>query len=107
MANEYAARTVFAFLVNAAGALMVFVYPLICLSQIRLRRELERTNVPEPALKMWLFPWASYAAIAGMVAVLVAMAATQGLASQFYVSVFALVIAVGACSLIQRQRPQS
>lgn len=77
MANEYAHKTVFAFLVNAAGALIVFVYMLICLAQIRLRRQRERAGATEPALKMWLFPWASYVAIGGMVAVLVAMAATR------------------------------
>src|SRR5205823_11067821 len=66
-------QTVFAFLVNASGALSVFVYIIIAAAHIRLRREREARGVPEPALTMWLFPWASYAAILGMVAVLAAM----------------------------------
>jgi GABA permease len=56
---------------------------------------------------MWWFPWASYGAIAGMTMVLIAMALTPALASQFYVSVLALVIAVGACFLVQRGRRES
>jgi GABA permease len=107
MANELAPKTVFAFLVNAAGALIVFVYILICLAQIRLRRQRQRQGTPEPALRMWLFPWASYAAIIGMVAVLVAMAITPDTASQFYVSVLALLIAAGACLIVQRRRRES
>src|SRR5205814_6526585 len=60
-------QTVFAFLVNASGALSVFVYIIIAAAHIRLRREREARGVPEPALTMWLFPWASYSAILGMV----------------------------------------
>src|SRR5437870_2319408 len=58
-------QTVFAFLVNASGALMVFVYMIVAVAHFRLRRERERAGVPAPALTMWLFPWASYAAIGG------------------------------------------
>jgi len=107
VANELAPKTVFAFLVNAAGALIVFVYLLICMAQIRLRRQRQRQGTPEPSLQMWFFPWASYAAIVGMVAVLVAMAITPDTASQFYVSVLALLIAAGACFLVQHRRRQS
>jgi GABA permease len=107
MANVWAPAAVFAFLVNASGALIVFVYLLICLAQIRLRRRGERNGRPIPSLPMWWFPWASYAAILGMVAVLAAMAATPTLASQFDVSALALLIAAIACFLVQRRRRQS
>jgi GABA permease len=107
LANAFAPKQVFAFLINAAGALIVFVYLLICLAQIRLRRQRQRAGRPEPALQMWWFPWASYAAIAGMIAVLVAMAVTADTKSQFYVSVLALAIAALACFLVQRRRRQS
>jgi len=107
LANVFAPTTVFAFLVNASGALMVFVYLMICMSQIRLRRARERAGVPEPTLRMWWFPWASYVSIAGMVAVMVAMAATPALATQFYVSALALVIAVGACFVVRQRRRKS
>lgn len=103
IAETQAPQAVFAFLVNASGALIVFVYMMVILAQIRLRRERERTGVPEPAVQMWLFPWASYAAIAGMVTVLVAMAFT-GMAKDLYASLATLVIAFVAYFLVRALR---
>ncbi len=49
-----------------------------------------------PAVTMWLFPYLSYAAIAGMGGVLIAMAFTPGLQKDFYFSCITLVVAVSA-----------
>jgi GABA permease len=98
-------QTVFAFLVNASGALIVFVYMIIAFAQIRLRREREASGAPAPALSMWLFPWASYAAIAGMAAVLVAMAFTPGeMSSELWSSVLTLVLAAVAFLVVDGRR---
>jgi len=91
---------VFAFLVNASGALIVFIYIIIAIAQIRLRKAREGAGGPQPALQMWLFPWASYAAIAGMLAVLIAMAVTPARAKEFYVSVLALAVVSAACWVV-------
>jgi|SRR6185437_11287068 len=96
--------TVFAFLVNASGALMVFVYMMVTFAQIRLRRERERTGGAVPAVQMWLFPWASYAAIVAMVAILIAMASTEGQAKDLYVSLGTLVVAFLAYLLVRANR---
>ena len=45
--------TIFAFLLNSSGAIILFVYLLIAISQIVLRR---RTPDSELRVKMWLFP---------------------------------------------------
>ena len=95
--------TVFAFLVNASGGLMVFVYMMVTLAQIRLRRERERTGAPAPAVRMWLFPWASYAAVAGMFAVLIAMARSDQ-ARDLYASLGTLVVACVAYLLVRAVR---
>jgi len=95
--------TVFAFLVNASGGLMVFVYMMVTFAQIRLRRERERTGAPTPAVQMWLFPWASYAAIAGMFAVLIAMARSDQ-ARDLYASLGTLVVACVAYLLVRTVR---
>jgi GABA permease len=95
---------VFAFLVNASGALMVFVYTMVAIAQIRLRRERERAGAPAPALQMWLFPWASYAAIVGMLAILVAMALTPSQAKDLYFSLVTLVFACGAYLVVRSRR---
>jgi GABA permease len=104
LANEFAHATVFAFLVNASGALMVFVYILVAVSQIRLRRLRERNGIPEPALRMWLFPWASYATILAMVGILVAMALTPGAATELYFSLVALIAACIGYAVVRSRR---
>jgi GABA permease len=103
LAETQAPQAVFAFLVNASGALIVFVYMMVTLAQIRLRRERERAGMPAPAVQMWLFPWGSYAAIAAMVVVLVAMAFT-GMAKDLYASMVTLVVAVIAYLLVRAWR---
>ena len=91
--------TVFAFLVNACGALILFVYLATCLSQIRLRRARSRAGESDPPLRMWLFPWVSYATVAAIVAVLITMAFTPELQSQLGASLAALLIAMVACAV--------
>lgn len=85
-ASALSPQIVFSFLVNASGATMLFIYLMVCFAQIGLRRQLEREAPERLTIRMWLFPWASYAAIGAIVAVLLAMALTPALASQFYSS---------------------
>ena len=105
LAAMISSQTVFAFLVNASGALSVFVYILIALAHIRLRRAREASGVTPPALTVWFFPWASYAAVAGMAAVLIAMALTPGeLSQELRVSVLAFAVASGAYLVVRWRR---
>jgi AAT family amino acid transporter/GABA permease len=104
IAATEAPQVVFDFLVSSSGALIVFVYMTICVAQIALRRRRERDGLPAPAVIMWLFPWLSYAAIAAMAGVLIAMAFTPALQRDFYVSLITLAVAVGAYLLAHRMR---
>ena len=104
IAATQAPQVVFDFLVSSSGAVIVFVYMIICVAQITLRRRRERDGLPKPPVNMWLFPYLSYAAIAGMAAVLIAMAFTPHLQRDFYVSCLTLVVAVGAFLVVQRLR---
>jgi GABA permease len=70
--------TVFAFLLNSSGAIILFVYLLICISQIVLRR---RTPDERLTVKMWGFPALSVLTAGAIVAILVQMAA-DGLAER-------------------------
>ena len=63
--------TVFLFLLNSSGAVILFVYLLIAISQIVLRR---RTSPDKLIVKMWLFPALSILVVVAIVAVLVQMA---------------------------------
>lgn len=83
--------TVFGFLVNSYGAVALFVYLIIAISQVVLRKRLERQDPASLKLKMWLFPWLSYATIALMVAVILAMAILPSTQSQFIMSGVTLV----------------
>src|SRR5580700_350057 len=104
IAATQAPQVVFDFLVSSSGAVIVFIYMIICVAQITLRRRREREGLPRPAINMWLFPYLSFAAIAGMGAVLAAMALTPGLQRDFYVSCVTLVVAVIAYLIAQRLR---
>jgi GABA permease len=65
---------VFAFLINSYGTVAIFVYLLIALSELRLRRRLEREAPEKLIVRMWAFPVLTYVAIAGMLGILSAMA---------------------------------
>jgi AAT family amino acid transporter/GABA permease len=97
-------QKVFDFLVSSSGAVIVFIYMAIAVSQIVLRRRREQAGEPAPAVNMWLFPWLSYAALAAMGAVLIAMAFTPSLQQDFKFSCITLVVAVVAYAATQRIR---
>jgi len=79
---------VFAFLLNTSGAIMLIVYLIVALAQIRHRNTQTPAAVQGLTVRMWLFPYASWFVIAAIVAVLAAMAFTPDLASQLYASLF-------------------
>jgi GABA permease len=104
IAATEAPQKVFDFLVSSSGALVVFIYMAIAVAQIRLRMRRERAGEPVPAVTMWLFPWLSYAAIAGMGAVMMAMAFTPALQQDFKASCLTLAVAIAAYLIVKRVR---
>ena len=104
VAATEAPQAVFDFLVSSSGALIVFVYMAIALAQINLRRRRERKGEPAPAVTMWLFPWLSYAAIAAMAAVLIAMGFRPGLQQDLKFSCITLAVAILAYRIVHRFR---
>ncbi len=76
-------NTVFQFLLNSSGAIVLLVYLLIALSQIVLRR---RTPPDTLQVKMWFFPGLSIVTVVGIAAVLVQMAFDAGARVQFWLS---------------------
>ena len=81
--------TVFTFLLNSSGAIILFVYILIAVSQLILRR---RTSPEKLTVKMWFFPYLTIATIAAMVAVLVMMYFDESSRSQLVLSVLAFAV---------------
>ncbi|KES05706.1 amino acid transporter [Streptomyces toyocaensis] len=75
---------VFAWLLNMIGAVILVVWIFIAVSQLRLRRRLEREAPERLAVRMWAFPWLTWVALAGMAAVFVLMAREPGTRVQLY-----------------------
>ncbi|MCF3173690.1 amino acid permease [Streptomyces sioyaensis] len=65
--------SVFLYMLNAVGAVLLFVWGLIAVSQLRLRKRIEREAPGKLALRMWAFPYLTWAALVAMGAVLVLM----------------------------------
>ncbi|HEY4366154.1 MAG TPA: amino acid permease [Steroidobacteraceae bacterium] len=87
---------VFAFLLNTSGAIMLMVYLIVALAQIRLRRQIEKEDPQRLTIRMWFFPYASWLVIGAILAVLVAMAFTKDLATQLYASILCVAVVVAA-----------
>jgi GABA permease len=93
--------TVFLFLLNSSGAVILFVYLLICLSQYVLRR---RTPAAELRVKMWGFPVLTLLTIAAILAVLVSMAVGADTRSQLLLSLASLAFVVAVYAVLARRR---
>ncbi|MFF4248442.1 amino acid permease [Streptomyces sp. NPDC001822] len=65
--------TVFLYMLNSVGAVLLFVWGLIAASQLRLRRTLEREAPGGLALRMWCFPYLTWVTLAGLLGVLLLM----------------------------------
>jgi len=78
---------VFNFLVNSSGAIMLFIYLLIASAQLRLRDRFEAEAPEALKLRMWFHPYGTWAAMAGMVGVLVLMAMSPGHRVELWASV--------------------
>jgi GABA permease len=71
--NYTSPDTVFLFLLNGSGAVALFVWTVIAVSQLRMRRRLEQEAPERILVRMWAFPYLTVATIAGIVAILVVM----------------------------------
>jgi GABA permease len=90
---------VFLFLLNSSGAIILFVYLLICLSQLRMRRMVppERLKV-----KMWFYPVLTLLTAAAIVGVLVSMFVREGTRSQLVLSLLAWGVVLVAFAVQRR-----
>jgi len=98
LASIISPNGVFLFLINTSGAIILFIYMIIAFGQIRFRQRLEAQG-EKLKLKMWLFPWLSYAVILGIGAVLVVMAFTPEQRIQLSLSALSVVFALLALAV--------
>ena len=87
---------IFGYLLASSGAIALFVYLVIAVSQLKMRRELDDAGT-EPAVRMWAFPALTYVTIAFIVGVLGLMVIRPGHRLELWLSVAlaAVIVAVG------------
>jgi GABA permease len=90
---------VFTWLINASGAIALFVYLLIAVSELVMRRRLEREAPERLQLKMWFYPWLTYLSIVCIVAVLIGMAVISDLRPLLIASLISLGVMLAAYAL--------
>jgi GABA permease len=91
--------TVFLFLLNSSGAVILFVYLLICISEVVLRR---RTNPDQLVVKMWLFPALSILVAGGILGILIQMAFNTTARAQLLESLGAWAVVVALYFVTKR-----
>ncbi|MEE1739255.1 amino acid permease [Streptomyces sp. BE147] len=95
--------SVFQFLLNSSGAVALFVWLVICFTQLRMRGIILRESPEKLVVRMWLFPYLTWATIAMISFVLVYMLTDDTGREQVLLSllVAALVVAI---SLVRDRR---
>ncbi|QCH26353.1 amino acid permease [Mycobacteroides salmoniphilum] len=97
--------TVFLFLLNSSGAVILFVYFMIAISQLVLR---PRTPPEKLIVKMWGYPVLTILTAGAIVAILVAMGFQDGTRSQLWASLLSwavILIAFVVLRLTRRRDP--
>ena len=102
LASVVSPQRLFTFLVNASGAIMLVIYLMIALAQIRRRRSLEQGAQGRLVIRMWLYPWLSWATVVGIVLVLASMLFRPSERAQLAASALSVAVVLGACWLRRR-----
>ena len=88
---------------NITGMVAMLVYLVIACSQLRMRGKL-RAEGKEPLVRMWLFPWLTWAVIIFIVAALITMVFVDEYRT-VVLSTGAAALAVVAVGLLRHGRP--
>lgn len=99
IASVISPTLLFAFLVNASGALMLMIYLLVAFAQLRMRHELEAIDPRRLTVRMWGFPWLTWLVIAAITASLLSMLSQRSTANELYSSVISLAVVAVACAI--------
>jgi GABA permease len=87
---------VFKFLLNTSGAVALFVYLLIAVSELVLRRRLEREAPERLQVRMWGYPYLTWFAIAAIVVVIGSMATVEEVRSQLWLGLLSVAVVLVA-----------
>ncbi|MET7310615.1 MULTISPECIES: amino acid permease [unclassified Streptomyces] len=98
--------TVFQFLLNSSGAVALFVWLVICFTQLRMRGIILRESPEKLVVRMWLFPYLTWATIAMISFVLVYMLTDDSGREQVLLSllVAAVVVAISLAREVRQRK---
>ncbi|WP_338696497.1 amino acid permease [Streptomyces sp. Q6] len=105
LAGIYWPDTVFTWLMNTTGCAVLVVWSFICLTQLKMRRRLDREAPELLTVKMWGFPYLTWVAFVAIIGVFVAMGTTDSGRDQLYVSAILVAALAAAGYASQRRRP--
>ncbi|MFD9126656.1 amino acid permease [Kitasatospora sp. NPDC059571] len=96
--------SVFKFLLNSSGAVALFVWLVICFSQLRMRKIIERESPERLTVRMWLYPYLTWATI-GMIGFVVAyMFTDHDGRMQMVLSLAAAAVVLVAARIVHARR---
>jgi GABA permease len=90
---------IFAFLVNSYGTVAIFVYVLIAVAELRLRRRLENEMPERLRMRMWGYPWLTRLAIVAMLAIVAAMSVIPEQRAPLVFGLVSVVVLLSAYAL--------
>ncbi|MBN6038162.1 amino acid permease [Amycolatopsis sp. 195334CR] len=98
---------IFYFIINSAGAVALFVYAIICGSQLRMRRKLEAEAPDRLQLRMWGYPWLTWLTLIATLGVAASMLfVDNSTRAQLFLSLISLAVILGVYALLRRKRAQ-
>ncbi|MGW5779669.1 amino acid permease [Streptomyces sp. NPDC003863] len=100
--NYWSPDTIFPWLLNMIGGVILVVWIFIAVSQLALRRRLEREAPEKLVVRMWGFPYLTWVALAGMAAIFFLMARDEGTRVQLYAT-GAMTLVLAAIGLVRQK----
>lgn len=105
LANYFVPERVFMTLLATSGAVALLVYLVIAVSQLVMRRQMDREGVA-PSIRMWGFPYLTWAVIVFIPVVLVYMAIWSDLKLELYSTAVLAAVVVALGVFMQKRSPR-
>lgn len=103
IANYLMPEHVFSFLLATSGAIALLVYLVIAISQLRMRKTLEVSGA-DLTLRMWMFPWLTWAVIVFICGTLTVMLVSEDHRMEIGATALLALIVLAAAWLNKRDR---
>ncbi|MFG1791175.1 amino acid permease [Nocardia sp. NPDC049149] len=101
LAQAFWPEQVFPFLINSTGAVLIFMYLTIAVSQLRLRSRMDPARL---TFRMWGYPYLTYVTIIALVVVLISMLCGEATRPQLLMSSVSLAVVLAAYLVRARWR---